>query len=94
MTSQDPAATRQSLPTRGQPAITAADICAVIVTYAPEPALLAQVVASVQPQVGHVVVFDNGSPGLDVAAGLSGREAVSVVASASNVAGGGAEPCD
>lgn len=85
MTLQDPAATHQNHPTRGQAAIPAADICAVIVTYAPEPALLAQVVASVQTQVGHVVVFDNGSPGIDVAAALAGVEAVTVVTSACNV---------
>ncbi|WP_137191668.1 glycosyltransferase family 2 protein [Stenotrophomonas rhizophila] len=85
MTLQNPVAIHQNHPTRGQAAIPAADICAVIVTYAPEPALLAQVVASVQTQVGHVVVFDNGSPGIDVATALAGVEAVTVVASACNV---------
>jgi len=85
MTPPEPAATRTLPSASGRPAIAAADICAVIVTYAPEPDLLTQVLDSVQPQVGHVVVFDNGSPGMDVAAGLSGRAAVSVVASASNV---------
>lgn len=85
MTPHDPAATPPIHPANGQRGIAADDICAVIVTYAPEPALLTQVLASVLPQVGHIVVFDNGSPGMDVAAALGASDAVSVVASAHNV---------
>lgn len=70
--------------------VAAADICAVIVTYAPELALLQQVIAGVQPQVGHVVVFDNGSPGMHMAAELAGLGGVSVIASALNVGLGAA----
>lgn len=70
--------------------IAAADICAVIVTYGPDPALLQQVVASVRTQVGHLVVFDNGSPGIDVAAELVGNVDLSVIASARNVGLGAA----
>lgn len=64
--------------------------CAVIVTYGPDPALLQQVVASVVPQVGHVVVFDNGSGGVDVAGLLAGHRRVSVMPSALNVGLGAA----
>lgn len=85
MTPHDPAATPPLHPASAQRGITADDICAVIVTYAPEPDLLAQVVASVRSQVGHVVVFDNGSPGMDVAASLDASCALSVLASAHNV---------
>jgi len=68
-------------------AVAAADICAVIVTYAPDLDLLARVVAAVRDQVGHVVVFDNGSPAADVAARLHtlAGEGVSVIASPVNV---------
>lgn len=64
--------------------------CAVIVTYGPDPALLQQVVASVAPQVGHVVVFDNGSRALDVADLLESRARVSVMPSPLNIGLGAA----
>ncbi|MGE6334163.1 glycosyltransferase family 2 protein [Stenotrophomonas sp. NPDC077659] len=60
-------------------------VCAVIVTYGPDPALLPRVVDSVLQQVGHLVVFDNGSGEVDVAALLGGRAGVSLVASPHNV---------
>ena len=65
-------------------------VCAVIVTYGPDPALLQRVVASVAPQVGHVVVFDNGSRALDVAGLLEGQPCVSVMPSPINVGLGAA----
>ena len=55
MTSQMPAA---------RAAFDAHRVCAVIVTYGPDPELLRRVVDSVLQQVGHLVVFDNGSFGL------------------------------
>lgn len=55
------------------PAFDASLVCAVIVTYGPEPALLRRVVDSVLQQVGHLVVFDNGSTGVDVDELLAGR---------------------
>lgn len=64
--------------------------CAVIVTYGPDPALLQQVVAGVVSQVGHVVVFDNGSRAVDVARLLAGHAQVSVIASPRNVGLGAA----
>lgn len=45
-----------------------ADVCAAIVTYHPQIELLRDVVAAVRPQVGRVQIFDNASPGADVAA--------------------------
>lgn len=36
-------------------------VCAVVVTYHPDPALLGQLIASLVRQVGRVVVVDNGS---------------------------------
>ncbi|EMR4109306.1 family 2 glycosyl transferase [Stenotrophomonas maltophilia] len=72
------------------PAFDASLVCAVIVTYGPEPDLLRRVVDSVLQQVGHLVVFDNGSTGVDVDELLAGREGISVVASAHNVGLGSA----
>lgn len=65
-------------------------VCAVIVTYGPDPVLLRKVVASVASQVGHVVVFDNGSRAVDVVGLLAGQERVSVVPSGLNVGLGAA----
>lgn len=45
-----------------------ADVCAAIVTYHPQIELLRDVVAAVRPQVGRVLIFDNASPGAEVAA--------------------------
>lgn len=45
-----------------------ADVCAAIVTYHPQIELLREVVAAVRPQVGRVLIFDNASPGAEVAA--------------------------
>lgn len=39
------------------------DVCAVVVTFQPDPAVLAKVLDSVAAQVGRVVLVDNGSPG-------------------------------
>lgn len=51
------------------PAVPAcADVCAAIVTYHPQIELLREVVAAVRPQVGRVQIFDNASPGAEVAA--------------------------
>jgi rhamnosyltransferase len=47
-------------------------VCAVIVTYHPEPAVLEQLLDAVLPQVEGVVVVDNGSD-LDLAELLTGR---------------------
>lgn len=76
-------------PTPGT-AFDATRVCAVIVTYGPDPALLRRVVDSVLQQVGHLVVFDNGSSSVDVAVLLGNREGVSIVASACNVGLGSA----
>lgn len=40
----------------------AADVCAVLVTWRPDPAMLAAVLAALAPQVGQIVVVDNASP--------------------------------
>lgn len=58
-------------------AIAPAQVCAVLVTHRPEPALLAEQLAALVPQVGHVVVVDNASPGhafRDVCAGYPGLQ--------------------
>ena len=71
-------------------AFDATRVCAVIVTYGPDPDLLPRVVDSVLQQVGHLVVFDNGSTGVDIAALLGDRAGVSLVASPRNVGLGSA----
>jgi rhamnosyltransferase len=43
-----------------------ADVCAVLVTYHPDLAVLARQLAALAPQVGHVVLVDNASPGAGV----------------------------
>jgi rhamnosyltransferase len=48
-------------------------VCAVVVTYRPEPAALARLLRSVAPQVTKVVVVDNGSPD-DIAALARGHD--------------------
>lgn len=53
----------------------AGGVCAVIVTLHPEPALLAEAVAAIAPQVDAVVLFDNGS-GEAALAALRGVAAV------------------
>ncbi|AWH54381.1 glycosyltransferase family 2 protein [Stenotrophomonas sp. ESTM1D_MKCIP4_1] len=68
----------------------ASRVCAVIVTYGPDPALLPRVVDSVLQQVGHLVVFDNASGEVDVAAMLGDRAGVTLVASPRNVGLGSA----
>ncbi|MDT3455400.1 glycosyltransferase family 2 protein [Stenotrophomonas pavanii] len=65
-------------------------VCAVIVTYGPDPALLRRVVDSVLQQVGHLVVFDNGSVDVDVGSLLAGHSGISVIASPHNVGLGSA----
>jgi rhamnosyltransferase len=49
-------------------------VCAVIVTYQPDPAALAELLAAIGPQVGGVVVVDNGSS-QDLATPLAGAGA-------------------
>lgn len=48
------------------PAGRAADVCAVLVTWLPDPAVLVEVLAALVPQVGQVALVDNASldPGL------------------------------
>lgn len=65
-------------------------VCAVIVTYGPDTDLLARVVDSVLQQVGHLVVFDNGSASFDVVAQLGHRPGVTAIASPHNVGLGAA----
>ncbi|MCU1091902.1 glycosyltransferase family 2 protein [Stenotrophomonas maltophilia] len=65
-------------------------VCAVIVTYGPDPELLRRVVDSVLQQVGHLVVFDNGSRGVDVEALLGAAPGISLLASPHNVGLGSA----
>jgi len=43
-------------------AITPAQVCAVLVTHCPNLAVLAEQLAALVPQVGHVVLVDNASP--------------------------------
>jgi len=62
----------------------------VIVTYGPDPELLRRVVDSVLQQVGHLVVFDNGSRGVDVKALLGAAPGISLLASPHNVGLGSA----
>jgi rhamnosyltransferase len=53
----------------------AADVCAVVVTYRPDLAVLAEALAALTPQVGSVVVVDNATPDpafRDFCAGRSG----------------------
>jgi rhamnosyltransferase len=44
----------------------AAEVCVVLVTYGPDLAVLAQQLAALAPQVGHIVLVDNASPGAGV----------------------------
>lgn len=44
-------------------------VCAVIVTFHPDPARLGELLDAVAPQVASVVVVDNATPGLDLPAG-------------------------
>lgn len=44
----------------------ATDVCAVLVTYHPDLALLAALMASLSPQVERVVLVDNASPGAEL----------------------------
>ncbi|MDH0173511.1 glycosyltransferase family 2 protein [Stenotrophomonas sp. GD04145] len=81
MTSQMPAA---------RAAFDAHRVCAVIVTYGPDPELLRRVVDRVLQQVGHLVVFDNGSRGVDVEALLGAAPGISLLASPHNVGLGSA----
>lgn len=89
-TAVSPACVARSVPSDTGASFDARSVCAAIVTYGPDPALLRRVVDSVQTQVGHVVVFDNGSRSVDVAQLLDGRADVSVVASPVNVGLGAA----
>ncbi|MGN6707410.1 MAG: glycosyltransferase family 2 protein [Rhodanobacter sp.] len=51
---------------------TVSDVCAVVVSYRPEPGAMAQLVNAVAPQVGAVVLVDNASDG-DWKQALGGR---------------------
>lgn len=65
----------------------AGGVCATIVTWRPDPALLAQVVAAIAPQVDEVVLFDNGSDGaaLDALRALAEAQGCTLLCSADNV---------
>jgi rhamnosyltransferase len=72
-----------------------ADVCAVVVTYQPQLDVLRQVLDSVGPQVGQVLLFDNatGGPALDDFSGFltqAEAEGVVVVRSPTNVGLGAA----
>lgn len=73
-------------------------ICAVIVSYAPDRALLHRVLESARRQVDHVVLFDNGSPLDATEPGLEtlADAAVTIVVSPRNVGLGAAlnRACD
>ena len=67
-----------------------ADVCAVVITYQPQLDVLRQVLDSVGPQVGQVLLFDNatGGPAFDDFAGFLAQaeaEGVVVVRSPTNV---------
>ncbi|TAN05188.1 MAG: glycosyltransferase family 2 protein [Rhodanobacteraceae bacterium] len=49
---------------RVAPPAQVADVCAVLVTYHPDLAILAEQLAALAPQVGHVVLVDNASAGI------------------------------
>ncbi len=55
------------------------DVCAVIITYRPEVDMLRKVVASVENQVGRLLIFDNGTTDPKLATYLSKTESTSVV---------------
>lgn len=60
------------------PISTEADVCAVIITYRPEVDMLRKVVASVENQVGRLLIFDNGTVDPKLATYLSEAESTSV----------------
>ncbi len=55
-------------------------VCAVVVTYHPDAALLRSLLEAVLAQVEHVVVVDNASPGQDVRELCGSRRGVELVA--------------
>lgn len=63
------------------------DICAVVITYRPQVDMLRKVVASVEEQVGRLLVFDNGTADPEVARYFSEIAAgnVAVIRSTTNV---------
>lgn len=51
--------------------MTAPTVCAVLVTFHPDPELLQCAIAAVTPQVARVVVVDNATPDIDAALGAT-----------------------
>ena len=75
-----------------------ADVCAVVITYQPQLDVLRQVLESVAPQVGQVLVFDNATAGPASAAfpaflAQAEADGVVVVRSPTNVGLGAAMNC-
>jgi rhamnosyltransferase len=60
----------------GSAAGAGASVCAVLVTYHPDPAALGTAIAAVRPQVAALVVVDNASPQLAPADALDGDDVV------------------
>lgn len=58
----------------------AAEVCAILVTYHPDLAVLAQQLAALAPQVGHIVLVDNASPGAGVRDFCAGQAALDLIA--------------
>src|ERR1700733_15255795 len=50
---------QEELPS-GKPSLRAGDVCAIVVTYGPDAGFLARL-NEISPQVGSVVIVDNGS---------------------------------
>jgi rhamnosyltransferase len=61
------------------------DVCAVLVTHRPELAVLGEALASLDAQVGHVVVVDNASPGDALRASCAARPRASLLALPENL---------
>lgn len=58
----------------------AQDVCAVVVTHRADPGVFPEVLAAIAPQVGHVVVVDNASPGDGVRAACAAHAGVELLA--------------
>jgi rhamnosyltransferase len=63
----------------------AAEVCAILVTYDPDLAVLARQLAALAPQVGHVVLVDNASSGAGVRDFCAAHPAVVLVALPENL---------